>query len=217
MKRRHRCLRIFAYTKVKEPILKDRPSNPANLDMNYDHGNGASFIKGSFAIRRIVECPFHHFRRECHLLWRKCHLLWHSTAGSYQITQKDALARSQREYRTLTTLADYDHVVLWFEHDSYDQLILAFLMDFIAATRPATRIELISVDDVPGIDRFIGLGQLSPEILIWLLGKSPCVANTGHAGRRMSRMAGDQIPRSRIAEDFHCVRQRRPSPSAPGP
>jgi hypothetical protein len=88
-------------------------------------------------------------------------------ASSYQITLKDALARSQREYGTLTTLGEYDHVVLWFEHDSYDQLILAFLMDFISATRPDTTIEVISVNAVPGIDRFIGLGQLSPELLIW--------------------------------------------------
>lgn len=88
-------------------------------------------------------------------------------ASSYQIAPKDALARNQREYGALTTLAKFDHVVLWFEHDSYDQLILAFLMDFIAATKPATRIDLISVGNVPGIDRFIGLGQLSPELLIW--------------------------------------------------
>ncbi|MDG4719073.1 MULTISPECIES: DUF1835 domain-containing protein [Thalassospira] len=88
-------------------------------------------------------------------------------ASSYHITPKDALARSQREYSALTTLDNYDHVVLWFEHDCYDQLILAFLMDFIAVTKPATRIELISVGEVPGVARFIGLGQLSPELLIW--------------------------------------------------
>ncbi|MBX2833158.1 MAG: DUF1835 domain-containing protein [Rhodospirillales bacterium] len=88
-------------------------------------------------------------------------------ATGYHITPKDALARSHREYASLATLGDYEQVVLWFEHDSYDQLILAFLMDFIATTRPKTRIEVISVAKVPGIDRFIGLGQLSPELLIW--------------------------------------------------
>ncbi len=85
----------------------------------------------------------------------------------YLIAPNDALARAKREYGALTTLADFDHVVLWFEHDSYDQLILAFLMDFIKATRPNTTIEVISVGEVPGVDRFIGLGQLSPELLIW--------------------------------------------------
>ncbi len=88
-------------------------------------------------------------------------------ADAYQITPKDALARSLREYASLATLGDYEQVVLWFEHDSYDQLILAFLMDFIATMRPRTKIEVISIGEVPGIDRFIGLGQLSPELLIW--------------------------------------------------
>ncbi|MFV1851398.1 MAG: DUF1835 domain-containing protein [Thalassospira sp.] len=88
-------------------------------------------------------------------------------AEDYLIAPNDALARAKREYGALTTLGDFDHVVLWFEHDSYDQLILAFLMDFFNAIRPNTTIEVISVGEVPGIDRFIGLGQLSPELLIW--------------------------------------------------
>jgi len=88
-------------------------------------------------------------------------------ASSYRIDFPDALSRLQREYAGLATLGDYDHVVLWFEHDSYDQLILAFLLDFIATLRPRTRLDLICVDRVPGVERFIGLGQLSPELLIW--------------------------------------------------
>ncbi|MCC9625768.1 DUF1835 domain-containing protein [Thalassospira sp. MA62] len=91
-------------------------------------------------------------------------------AGSYAMPKDDALARLKGEYDALDRLGDYDHVVLWFEHDSYDQLILAFLMDFIATTRPETRIELISVDHAPAserLDRFIGIGQLSPDGLIW--------------------------------------------------
>ncbi|WP_417823544.1 DUF1835 domain-containing protein [Thalassospira lucentensis] len=88
-------------------------------------------------------------------------------ATAYDIVPKDALARAKREYGALATLGEYAHVVLWFEHDSYDQLILAFLMDFIKTTRPETRLEVISVGTVPGVERFIGLGQLSPELLIW--------------------------------------------------
>ncbi|WP_417805071.1 DUF1835 domain-containing protein [Thalassospira lucentensis] len=87
--------------------------------------------------------------------------------NGYGITPKDALARAKREYGALATLSDYDHVVLWFEHDSYDQLILAFLLDFINAIRPDTRLDVISVGSVPGVERFVGLGQLSPELLIW--------------------------------------------------
>src|SRR5690606_10095198 len=88
-------------------------------------------------------------------------------ASSYRIDFPDALSRLQREYAGLATLGDYDHVVLWFEHDSYDQLILAFLLYFIATLRPQTQLDLICVDQVPGVERFVGLGQLSPELLIW--------------------------------------------------
>jgi hypothetical protein len=65
----------------------------------------------------------------------------------------------------------YQLVVLWFEHDSYDQLILArCLAHFADASRPA-RLELICIDRHPSVERFIGLGQLDPPALasLWPL------------------------------------------------
>ncbi|WP_052657565.1 DUF1835 domain-containing protein [Thalassospira sp. HJ] len=91
-------------------------------------------------------------------------------SGSFDLPDQDALARLRGEYDALDGLGSYDHVVLWFEHDSYDQLILAFLMDAIATIQPETEIDVISVNQAPEfepIDRFIGLGQLSPNGLIW--------------------------------------------------
>ncbi|MBC07163.1 DUF1835 domain-containing protein [Thalassospira sp.] len=91
-------------------------------------------------------------------------------SGSFDLPDQDALARLRGEYDALDRLGSYDHVVLWFEHDSYDQLILAFLMDAIATIQPETEIDIISVNQSPEfepIDRFIGLGQLSPNGLIW--------------------------------------------------
>ncbi|MDQ1079170.1 DUF1835 domain-containing protein [Pseudoroseomonas cervicalis] len=55
-------------------------------------------------------------------------------------------------------------IVLWFEHDSYDQLILARCLAHFAAAPPA-RLELVSAGAYPGAARFIGLGQLPPEAL----------------------------------------------------
>ncbi len=55
-------------------------------------------------------------------------------------------------------------VVLWCEHDSYDQLVLARCLAQFAETPPA-RLELISSARFPGAVRFIGLGQLPPEAL----------------------------------------------------
>lgn len=54
--------------------------------------------------------------------------------------------------------------MLWFEHDTYDQLVLARCLAQFAET-PPRRLELISVDRFPGSTRFIGLGQLPPEAL----------------------------------------------------
>jgi hypothetical protein len=57
-------------------------------------------------------------------------------------------------------------VNIWLEHDSYDQLILAKLLDFFSdpSKRPP-RLRLISVTHFPGVERFNGLGQLPPEAL----------------------------------------------------
>jgi hypothetical protein len=59
----------------------------------------------------------------------------------------------------------YERIVLWFEHDSFDQLILARVLAAFAAFRPLPTTELICIDRFPGISRFIGLGQLSPAEL----------------------------------------------------
>jgi len=64
----------------------------------------------------------------------------------------------------LQTAPDWPRVVLWFEHDSYDQLLLARCLARFSLARPH-RLELICVDTFPGSDRFIGLGQLPPEAL----------------------------------------------------
>lgn len=87
---------------------------------------------------------------------------------AYGIQLADATARQRLEYAALSATSTKTHVVMWFEHDSYDQLILAYLLHhFATATRPAT-FEVICVDRVPGIQGFTGLGQLAPEMLLWL-------------------------------------------------
>ena len=77
-------------------------------------------------------------------------------------------AKLRDQYRQIGALENYAHIVLWFEHDSYDQLILAFLLAHLRAHPVAGRLELICVDQVPGVPHFQGLGQLSPELLLWL-------------------------------------------------
>lgn len=71
----------------------------------------------------------------------------------------------RRSERTLHDAADYERVVIWSEHDVYDQLALVRLLGHFATHRCPPRLELINVGDFPGAKRFIGLGELPPEAL----------------------------------------------------
>jgi hypothetical protein len=59
----------------------------------------------------------------------------------------------------------YRETVLWFEHDLYDQAILAFLLPRLESLVSLGRLRLISIDQHPSVDRFIGLGQLDRNAL----------------------------------------------------
>lgn len=91
-------------------------------------------------------------------------------SGAYGLDLKDAEARTRQAYAGLEAAltSSGGPLVLWFEHDAYDQLILAYVLarcNRLTLKRP---LELICVDSVPGVDRFVGLGQLAPEVLLWL-------------------------------------------------
>ncbi|HEV3138979.1 MAG TPA: DUF1835 domain-containing protein [Vicinamibacterales bacterium] len=68
----------------------------------------------------------------------------------------------------------HDEVVLWFEHDLYDQLLLIRTLDLLARQRADrlrrqaeqapplhTTVSLICIDRFPGVEPFYGLGQLN--------------------------------------------------------
>ncbi len=61
----------------------------------------------------------------------------------------------------------YERVILWFEHDSYDQLILAWLLVLLGEHPPA-ELSLVCIDRFEGVEPFHGLGQLSPQQLLQL-------------------------------------------------
>ena len=79
---------------------------------------------------------------------------------TYLNTAHDKLKQAAQQYK---------RVVLWFEHDGYDQLILAKLLSFYARNNMPEKLEIISINHFPGSARFIGLGQLPPEAirLLW--------------------------------------------------
>jgi hypothetical protein len=63
-----------------------------------------------------------------------------------------------------------DEVVLWFEHDLYDQLQLLQVLDWFAQQGTGgARLSLVQVDSFPGVVPFHGLGQLRGAQLLELL------------------------------------------------
>ena len=99
--------------------------------------------------------------------WLDCRAAFLATAygAGVQLTQSEILARLQAAEADLQSAATrYPRVVLWFEHDGYDQLILARCLAQWAHHPPPT-LEQICIDRFPGIPRFIGLGQLTPSQL----------------------------------------------------
>ncbi|MFT3719751.1 DUF1835 domain-containing protein [Pseudorhodoferax sp.] len=85
---------------------------------------------------------------------------------AFGLPQEEALARMRQEYGALARLHTARRVVLWCEADAYDQLFLVAVLASLAAL--PERLELIAVDGVPGVRRFIGIGQLAPDLLAWL-------------------------------------------------
>ena len=59
---------------------------------------------------------------------------------------------------------EHDEIVLWFEHDLYDQLqLIQLLAWFFSRERGATKLSLICIGEYPGIHPFHGLGQLNSD------------------------------------------------------
>jgi hypothetical protein len=61
--------------------------------------------------------------------------------------------------------ARFDELVLWFEHDLFDQLNLIQLLSHLAGQLRTRPISLVSVGSFPGHPHFKGLGELSPPDL----------------------------------------------------
>ena len=89
-------------------------------------------------------------------------------AHAYELELDECHDRLRREWAALEAVGRYERVVLWFEHDSYDQLILAaVLARLVALEHP--RVELICVEEYPGRPSFRGLGELreAPLRALW--------------------------------------------------
>ncbi|MGE8305642.1 MAG: DUF1835 domain-containing protein [Pseudomonas kermanshahensis] len=127
------------------------------------------------------------------------------TQQAFNLGAQDVEQRQARQRAALAQLNADSEVVLWCEGDAYDQLFLIRIL----ASLPCLprRLELIEITQVPGVERFIGIGQLAPDLLAWLwpqrrplgpdaiaLAKQAWAAYTAPAPRAWAALAAQKHP-----------------------
>ncbi|MFV2056974.1 MAG: DUF1835 domain-containing protein [Thiohalomonadales bacterium] len=87
-------------------------------------------------------------------------------SANFNLPYEKILKDLQQDYDDLETARNYDAVYIWSEHDSYDQLTLAKLLDFFSTEehRPPV-LKMINITHFPGVKIFNGIGQLPPEAM----------------------------------------------------
>ncbi|MDF2772028.1 MAG: polymerase sigma factor, sigma-70 family [Geminicoccaceae bacterium] len=101
--------------------------------------------------------------------WRETRARFIASCG--YVTYADALRTYEDWDAQVRRFAQYDEVILWFEHDLFDQLLLVRHLDwFSRRDLGRTRLSLICVGEFPGFADFHGLGQLDANQLASLLG-----------------------------------------------
>jgi hypothetical protein len=84
-------------------------------------------------------------------------------AGGLGLRVEDVQADLQSWRDAVDDDRAYDELVLWFEHDLFDQLNLIQLLTRISRDRPIRKpVSLVSIDGYPGHPHFKGLGELGP-------------------------------------------------------
>jgi hypothetical protein len=77
----------------------------------------------------------------------------------------DAAARLAVWDRGVDEAAAAEELILWFEHDLFDQLALIRLLARLARRGLPQQLTIVSIDRHPEVPSFLGLGQLRPEQL----------------------------------------------------
>jgi hypothetical protein len=77
----------------------------------------------------------------------------------------DGVEADLRSWREIIDADDqYSELVLWYEHDLFDQLNLIQLLTRIGRDCPIRKpVSLVSIDSYPGYENFKGLAELTPE------------------------------------------------------
>jgi hypothetical protein len=96
----------------------------------------------------------------------------------------------------------YDELILWYEHDLFDQLNLVQVLSRIRQTLPAARpVSLVCIGSFPGRLHFKGLGELKPVELAPLMETRRAVSDTQFALAERAWLAF-RAPNPREIEDL---------------
>ncbi len=97
-------------------------------------------------------------------------------------TEGETLERLLQEEDRLGAAGAYGRIVLWFEHDPFDQLLLVkVLLRLKRIGADQRKVELVSLNRFPGISKFIGIGQLSPAALRHMYGERKAVPEAAYS------------------------------------
>lgn len=102
---------------------------------------------------------------------------WYETRAGflsqvYDLEPAEVRAQLEAADAGLARSLDEDEVVLWFEHDMFDQSILARLLAWYeAAPVLPRRLSIVTANSHPDVPRFIGLGNLNAVQLMGLFAR----------------------------------------------
>lgn len=91
----------------------------------------------------------------------------HATRARFWATQGDTagVAKLADWDQGLDEAAKAEELILWFEHDLFDQLALIRILARLARRGMPQTLTIVSIDRHPEVPNFLGLGQLKPEQL----------------------------------------------------
>ena len=89
----------------------------------------------------------------------------------------DDVVADLRYWRSAIDQQHYDELVLWYEHDLFDQLNLIQILTHLAGSRIARPVTLVSIDSFPGHPDFKGIGELSPSDVAGLFGRRALISD----------------------------------------
>jgi hypothetical protein len=104
------------------------------------------------------------------LLEVRARYLAESSDGASEGSYGEVIAELSRWRATLDNDGSYDELILWYEHDLFDQLNLIQVLSRIGRKLPTIKlVSLICIGSFPGRPNFKGLGELTPDELGALL------------------------------------------------